>query len=391
MIFITAVFAAAAVGMMLSTISDIVSLLRPVRTRRAPSNGSALPRLLFLVPAHNEELLIGSCVRSLLGLRYPPERIAVCVIADNCSDATAQRARAAGGRCLERADLARPGKPRALAWALTRVSLDQSDAVVIIDADTTVDPDFASALAQAGPVNGKALQAYFDVANSDDSCLTRMAAVLAAANYRAAYPLKRRAGVNAPLLGNGMCIGADVLATHGWNAFTIAEDWELYALYTAQGVPIESVEGARLFAQEASSLGQSSTQRQRWTAGKLTVMSRQLAALIRSNRIGMRQKLDAAAELSAVGPVVHLALATGLLTGILTLRLPGATWLTAALVVPLARIAIYGAIGLAVQPDPGRAARAFIFLPVYAVWRLWAALTSITMLGDTPWVRTARH
>src|SRR3954452_24739057 len=186
MIFMTAVLAAAAVAMVLSTISDIVSLLRPVRTRRAPSNGSALPRLLFLVPAHNEELLIGSCVRSLLGLRYPPERIAVCVIADNCSDATAQRARAAGGRCLERADLARPGKPRALAWALTQASLDQADAVVIIDADTTVDPDFASALAQAGPVNGRALQAYFDVANSDDSCLTRMAAVLAAANYRAA-------------------------------------------------------------------------------------------------------------------------------------------------------------------------------------------------------------
>jgi cellulose synthase/poly-beta-1,6-N-acetylglucosamine synthase-like glycosyltransferase len=391
MIFMSAALATAAVAMMLSTISDILSLLRPARTRRGPSHGSALPRLLFLVPAHNEELLIGSCIRSLLRLRYPPERIDVCVIADNCTDATAQRARAAGGRCLERNDLARPGKPRAIAWALTQVSLDQADAVVIIDADTTVDPDFASALAQAGPVNGKALQAYFDVANSEDSALTRMAAVLAAANYRAAYPLKRRVGINTPLLGNGMCIGADVLATHGWNAFTIAEDWELYALYTAQGVPIESVEGARLFAQEASSLRQSSTQRQRWTAGKLTVMSRQLAALLRSSRIDIWQKLDAAAELSAVGPVVHLALATGMLTGIWALQVPGAAWLTAALAVPLARIAVYGAIGVAIQPDPRRAARAFMFLPVYAVWRLWAALTSITMLGDTPWVRTARN
>ena len=129
-------------------------------------------------------------------------------------------------------------------------------------------------MARAAPLNHKVLQAYFDVANPQDSSLTRMAAVLAAANFRFAYPLKRRVGVNAPLLGNGMCIGAGVLATHGWKAFTIAEDWELYALYTAQGISIESVEGARLFAQEACSLRQSSTQRQRWTAGKLTVLIR---------------------------------------------------------------------------------------------------------------------
>jgi cellulose synthase/poly-beta-1,6-N-acetylglucosamine synthase-like glycosyltransferase len=353
-------------------------------------NGSNLPRLLVLVPAHNEELLIGSCVRSLLAIRYPADRIEVCVLADNCSDATAERARAAGARCLERHDPARPGKPRAIAWGLTEVGLDRCDAVVIVDADTTVAPEFAIALAQAGPVNGKALQAYFDVANSEDSSLTRMAAVLAAANYRIAYPLKRRAGVNAPLLGNGMCIGADVLATHGWNAFTIAEDWELYARYTAQGVPIESVEGARLFAQEASSLRQSSTQRQRWTAGKLTVVSRHLAALLRSRRIDIWQKLDAAAELTAAGPVVHLALATAMIAAIRVLAAPGAAWLTVALVIPLIRFAVYGAIGLAIQPDPPRAARAFMFLPVYAAWRLGAALASLRMLGDTPWVRTAR-
>src|SRR5438477_752465 len=129
MIFLTVVLAAAAAALMLPTISDIMSLIRPARRRRRPRNGSDLPRLLFLVPAHNEELLIESCVRSLVGLRYPAEQIDLCVIADNCTDATAQRARAAGARCLERNDPARPGKPRAIAWALTKVSLDQFDAV----------------------------------------------------------------------------------------------------------------------------------------------------------------------------------------------------------------------------------------------------------------------
>jgi cellulose synthase/poly-beta-1,6-N-acetylglucosamine synthase-like glycosyltransferase len=391
MIILTVAVAAAAAVLMLPTISDVVSLVRPARPRRGMTNQSNVPRLLFLVPAHDEELLIGSCVRSLLGMHYPANRIDVCVIADNCTDATAERARAAGARCLERHDLQHPGKPRAIAWALTQVRVDEHDAVVIVDADTTVDPGFAAALAEAGPVSGKALQAYFDVANSGDSSLTRMAAVLAAANYRAAYPLKRRVGVNAPLLGNGMCIGSDVLATHGWHAFTIAEDWELYALYTAQGVPIESVEGARLFAQEASSLGQSSTQRQRWTAGKLTVVGRHLGELLRSRRIGFWQKLDATAELSAPGPVVQLALTMSLIAAIRMVDVPGAAWLTLALVIPLGRLAVYAAIGLAIQPDPLRAARAFMFLPVYAAWRLGTVIASLKMIGDTPWVRTARN
>lgn len=390
MIFLTAVVAATAVVLMLPTISDVISLVRQARSPRGPANRSSLPRLRFLVPAHNEELLIASCVRSLLGLRYPAGRIDVCVVADNCTDATADRARAAGARCLERNDPARPGKPRAIAWALRQVQLDGCDAVVIIDADTTVDAEFGLALAERGPVNRKALQAYFDVANTNDSSLTRMATVLAAANYRVAYPLKRRAGLNAPLLGNGMCIGADVLAAYGWNAFTIAEDWELYALYTAQGISIESVEGARLFAQEASSLGQSSTQRQRWTAGKLTVVGRRLGDLLRSRHIDFWQKLDATAELSSSGPVVQLAVTISLIVTMAVMDVPGARWLTLALVVPLARLAIYAAIGVAIQPHPLRAARAFLFLPVYTAWRLVTLVASFRMIGDTPWVRTAR-
>jgi cellulose synthase/poly-beta-1,6-N-acetylglucosamine synthase-like glycosyltransferase len=391
MTIVTIAFAVVAAVLMLPAVSDVLCTVRSSRRPRARADSTGLPRLLFLVPAHNEEPLIESCVRSLLTQRYPADRSTVLVIADNCTDRTAVRARAGGASCLERDDLARPGKPRAIAWALTQLELGLHDAVIVIDADTMVDPGFAAAVARASPLNHKVLQAYFDVANPQDSALTRMAAVLAAANFRFAYPLKRRVGVNAPLLGNGMCIGAGVLATHGWQAFTIAEDWELYALYTAQGISIESVEDARLFAQEACSLRQSATQRQRWTAGKLTVLIRHVGALIRSRRIGLWQKLDAAAELSAPGPVVHLGLAASASVLLWWLHPPGAAWLGLALWIPIARLAAYALVGLTTQPDPCRAAVAFLFLPVYAVWRLATALISLKMVGDAPWVRTTRH
>jgi hypothetical protein len=146
-----------------------------------------------------------------------------------------------------------------------------------------------------------------------------------------------------------------------------------------------------LFAQEASSLGQSSTQRQRWTAGKLTVLARHLGAVLRSRRIGLHQKLDAAAELSAPGPVVHLGVVIAASLAILLLDTPGAAWLLGALWIPILRLSIYTGIGLAVQPDPRGAAVAFLFLPAYAAWRLATAVISLKMVGDKPWVRTARR
>jgi cellulose synthase/poly-beta-1,6-N-acetylglucosamine synthase-like glycosyltransferase len=391
MTIVTILLAFVAAVLMLPVVSDSLCIVRALGRRRARPDSTEVPRLLFLVPAHNEEQLIESCVGSLRRLRYPADRSTVVVIADNCTDRTAARARASGASCLERSDRAFPGKPRAIAWALTQLAVVLHDAVIIIDADTVVDPGFGAAVARAAPLNHKVLQAYFDVANPQDSSLTRMAAVLAAANFRFAYPLKRRVGVNAPLLGNGMCIGAGVLAAYGWKAFTIAEDWELYAQYTAQGISIESVEDARLFAQEACSLRQSSTQRQRWTAGKLTVLIRHLGALLRSRRIGLWQKLDSAAELSAPGPVVHLGLAASASVLLWLLRAPGVAWLLLALWLPIARLAAYALVGLTTQPDPLRTAAAFAFLPVYAAWRLGTALISLKMVGDTPWVRTTRH
>jgi 1,2-diacylglycerol 3-beta-glucosyltransferase len=392
MIVLSLVVGALAALLLLPTLSDLSSLVR-LATRRRPRAKRAptsLPRLLFLVPAHNEERMIESCVGSLLQLAYPADHRAVVVVADNCTDRTAELARARGAGCLERTDPALPGKPRALAWALTQLPVADFDAVVIIDADTIVDAGFATALAQAGPITDRAFQAYFDVRNPGETLLTRMATVLAAANYRFAYALKRAVGLNAPLLGNGMCLGTAVLARHGWKAFTIAEDWELYALYTTQGVAIESLPSAHLYAQEARSLEQSATQRRRWTAGKLTVFARHIGPLLASRRIGFAQKLDALAELSGPGPVVHLGVVVVAAALTLVAHPPAAAWLVAALGASVVRTAVYAFAGLTVQRDPIRAALAFVFLPLYLVWRLGAAVVALSQVGDKPWVRTAR-
>jgi cellulose synthase/poly-beta-1,6-N-acetylglucosamine synthase-like glycosyltransferase len=391
-LIITILIGLVALILLLPALSDLVSLARVfLRPKRQASNGSARPHLLVLVPAHNEEILVAACVRSLCSQNYPASLLTVTVIADNCTDSTAAIARAGGAQCLERTDIERRGKPAAIKWALDQIDYLRYEAVVIVDADTIVDSDFAAQIASTPRLREKAVQAYHGVCNPGDSALTRMGAVFSAARYQFEFPLKSAAGLNVPLMGNGMCIGTEVLAERGWTAFSICEDWELYAQLTERGVTIEGRPAARLFSQEARTLSQSSSQRRRWAAGKLTVARNLAKPLLRSKKISLHQKLDVIAELSAIGPAVHLAVVTTLVIALLLLPIPGAGWIALGLLVSLTRLVVYTTAAIWIDPKPAQALRAFAFLPFYAGWRLWLQFSALRMLGNQPWVRTERH
>src|SRR5437764_9452752 len=149
---LAAALALVAVILWLPFISELLCMFRRNDAREQEEEVSAQPRLLVLVPAHNEELLITGCVRSLLDMSYPEHARKVCVIADNCTDATASLAAAEGATVLERSDVKFPGKPRAIAGALTQIQLQDWDACVIIDADSAVAPDFAAGIARLAPL-----------------------------------------------------------------------------------------------------------------------------------------------------------------------------------------------------------------------------------------------
>lgn len=384
----TSGLAALGVILLLPTLSDLWSVLglRRSAPRRIPSRS---PRLLAIVPAHNEALLIEATVRTLLTQDYPRDRWRVLVIADNCTDDTAPRARAAGAECLERHDPEHRGKPHAIAWAIEQVSLDDLDAVTIVDADAIVAPDFATGLAAEAPLNEKAVQPYNDVRNPGESMLTRMSAVFAAARFRGSFLLKQRAGLNIPLSA-GLCLGTDLLRRYGWDAFTLCEDWELYASLTARGAPVTLATAAHLYAQETKSLRQSSRQRRRWMLGKAAVLAAWGGRIIFTARASVHQKLDALGELTSPGPALHLGLvAAGWLAAGLTGTLTS-PWLFV-LSASLLRPAAYATLGIATDPRPAAAARAFVFLPAYALWRLGSAVGSIFTLAHREWERTERH
>lgn len=377
----------------LSPLSELLARLR----RSGSSSNSSEPRasdgavgLLFLVPAHDEERLIGDCVRSILKMDYPRSRLTLVVIADNCTDATAQVARAAGAHCLERHDPARPGKPAALAWALERLEGEAWEACVIVDADTVVDHEFAARLAAHAPLGRRCVQAYFGLSNEGATWLTRLAGVLARIRYERMYPLKRASGLNCPLTGNGMCIGRRLLAS-GWPAFSLTENWELYARFTTEGVPIECEPGARLFSEEASRLSQADTQRRRWLAGRMWVLRQYLGPVLRSPKIGVHQKLDVVAELASPSPVLHaVAVAAIVLSGFFALPAAAAVVIVLVATATLLPLVVHAASVIRAHPRRWRIAGSLLLLPGYALWRLVAAARTVSTLREGRWKKTER-
>jgi cellulose synthase/poly-beta-1,6-N-acetylglucosamine synthase-like glycosyltransferase len=376
----------------LPVVADIAAIVCALfKTRKVDAAPPSIrPRLLFLVPAHNESLLIGECVFSLVAMSPRRTDFEVVVVADNCTDDTAKVAASFGATVLKRADASRPGKPAAIEWALSQLPLTGFDAVTIIDADTTVDPEFAAVLAEHAPLRDKAVQTYNGIGNNTESWLTALGALLVTVRYDGQFLLKRRAGFNCPM-ANGMTMGTGLLGRAGWAPDSLTENWELYARWTELGECIDFAPRAKLGSQEAKSLAQSSTQRRRWQAGRLLVFRQHALGILRSRRIGWGQKIDALSELSAPGPVLHASIAT--LCAVTLSLLPGmpARLLASVFAVTLLPMTLWTVVALRHQSNRGQVVAALARLPFYAVWRIAVAVMAISTARRGSWIRSPRH
>jgi cellulose synthase/poly-beta-1,6-N-acetylglucosamine synthase-like glycosyltransferase len=394
MILFSIVLALLTIVLWFPALVDLASLVGTLlRTRDDTSDvnpSTQPPKLLFLIPAHNEHLLITHCVDSFVRMDYPATARRIVVIADNSTDDTATLARRAGAECLERFDTERRGKPHALAWALAQLDIRDFDACVIVDADTTVDRGFAKALAAMSPLDDIALQANIGTLNEWDNWLTRLAGVLARCRYEVTYRLRDAAGINCPLTGNGMCIGRRLLE-QGWQAFSLTENWELYARYTASGIPIRYAHDARILTQQVRTMKQGQIQRSRWLAGRISVLRAWGSTILRSRETPLRDKLATVGELGALSPVLQLSAA--LLVGSVALvsRAPGSQWIAIAAFASVMMQLAATLVVLLGHPEPLATLSAFLYLPAYAIWRTAVAAGTMLVPGNGEWRKTERH
>lgn len=236
-----------------------------------------------LVPAHDEEAVIGELIDNLAYMRYPRHLYDVYIIADNCSDATAAVARARGAEVFERRDPERRGKPFAVEYALGRLWSQprRHDAVVILDADNLVAPDFLAAMNTRLLRGERIIQGYLDVKNPDDTWVSASFALSYWVSNRFWCLAKHNLGFTVPLGGTGMCIDMETLRRVGWGTATLTEDLEFTVRALLQGIRTTWAHEAVVFDEKPLTFAQSWRQRLRWVQGAAQVAVRFLPALLR--------------------------------------------------------------------------------------------------------------
>ena len=250
-----------------------------------PDPGAAPPgdrrrRFRVVVPAHDEEHVVGNLLADVAAGDYPPELVEVWVLADRCSDRTVAVAAEGGAKVDERHD-GPDGKGVVLAWHLDRHPLPSDTALVVLDADNRVPADLLARLADELDAGGRALQAYLDVTDPDESLLSTASALTYWAGNRMVQQARRRLGWSADLGGTGMCLTADALAAAGGFGAGLTEDADLGVRLALAGIPVIWVHDLRVRDEKPADVGVAVRQRARWMAGKRAVAERRAPMLLR--------------------------------------------------------------------------------------------------------------
>ena len=370
-----------------------LAVLAMAARRTAPPSTTTTLAFDLLVPAHDEERDIAATVASLLALHYPPERYRVVVIADNCSDRTAELARAAGAVVLERHDPERRGKGYALAHGYEASFAEGfADAVVVVDADTVVSANLLTAFAARFAAGAECVQAEYGVRNPDASWRTRLMTIAFTLYHTVRSLGRERLGLSCGLRGNGMAFTAALLRRVPHRAFSVVEDVEYGVQLGLAGVRVAYAGEAVVLGEMPATGAASRTQRERWEGGRVALVRRYLPPLVRA-AVARRSvvALDLAADL-LVPPLTLLAALSGLGAAVaLWLAWAGlaGVWGVAGWAAAVAGLAVYVGRGWALAGTGVRGALDLLWAPVYAIWKLTLLARPSSARGGT-WVRTER-
>ena len=369
------------------TLVTAANFLPPRRLPPKPqsSRGTAASRvftLVIVVPAHNEELLVGRSVSSLRSATGPAGKI--FVIAHNCTDATAARAAAAGATVLEYNDPDAKGKGFALRYGFTQALAAGADAVMVVDADSVVSPNTVSEVQDAFEAGARVVQCRYAMESASDRSSTRLAA-LAIRGFNVIRPLGReRLGLSCGILGNGFAIARTVLETIPYDAFSVVEDLEYHLHLVIAGERVRYLDFARISADFPESRAGEAVQRSRWEGGRL-LTARRWALPLAGKILGGRLRL-----LEPLCDLTGLPLAFGVfaLLVAVSLPLPWLRWYAAvSLVVILAHVLVAAWAG----PEFLKTLQLLAMTPLYIARKLW--MIPGVLRGSSAkaaWVRTER-
>lgn len=249
----------------------IVSLCSLVKLKDKEYITNKKHKFMAIVPAHNEEMVVGNLIESLKNQNYDKELYDIYVIADNCTDNTAGVAKEAGAIVYERFDEEHKTKGYALQWFLKQKIEENADydAFCVFDADNIVDKEFLKSMNKKLCQGEDVVQGYRDIKNPTDNWITAGYALFYWTMHRLYHLARYNIGLSPLLNGTGFMVKFDIVKPNGWETETLTEDIEFSLKRIIQGKKLGWATDAIVYDEQPTSFKQSWSQRSRWTVGHM--------------------------------------------------------------------------------------------------------------------------
>lgn len=255
---------------------QFVYIAIPFVKKDKPHKAIKQHRYAVLVSARNESAVIANLLESIKNQTYPKELVDIFLIADNCTDNTAEIGRNCGVHVYERFDKVKVGKGYALNYALSNIKETYGDkhfdAYFVFDADNVLDPNYIEEMNKTFSDGYDMVTGYRNSKNYGDNWISAGYALwfLRESKYLN-YP-RMLLNTSCAISGTGFMFSQDAInRTDGWNYYLLTEDIEFTVDNVTSGRKIGFCKDAILYDEQPNEFGQSVRQRMRWAKGYLQV------------------------------------------------------------------------------------------------------------------------
>ena len=262
-------------GMLYQAVCIVISLFaKPIKFPEAPMN----KRYAVLISARNEANVIGNLIDCLHSQTYPSELIDIWLVADNCTDNTAEVARNMGCHVIERFNKEQVGKGYALTYLLDQMNesgaSDPYDAFFVFDADNKLDKHYIEEMNKGFQAGFKILTSYRNSVNLSALWFIRESRFVSAS--------RMWLGNSCHVGGTGFMFSQEIMRrNNGWKFHLLTEDLEFTMDSVLHGDRIGYCGTAILYDEQPVTFAQSWRQRLRWSKGFLQVFRYYGPALIK--------------------------------------------------------------------------------------------------------------
>ena len=230
-----------------------------------------------LIAARNEEVVIGNLIESIKDQKYDSSLVTVFVVADNCTDKTAEIARSLGATVYERFNKERVGKGYAMEYLLDRINADYGwdsfDGYFVFDADNVLDENYIAEMNKTFSQGYSIITGYRNSKNYGDNWISAGYGLWFLRESQYLNRSRMCLGTSSSIGGTCFMFSREILKNNGgWKFFLLTEDLEFTIKTIIDKERIGYCEKAMLFDEQPTSFRQSWRQRLRWSKGFLQVL-----------------------------------------------------------------------------------------------------------------------